>query len=320
MSLVISILIFVAVFLAVVALYFWGVSVKESPKLELRKRLRGLASDSREALPEALRSELLKERDVGERIVAAMPFSQQTLKLIVQSGVKITRLRLLSLSVLMMAAGLALGIILAKGFIISILFAAIFLSLPFLYLLYMKKQRMQKFTEQFPDALDMMSRSLKAGHSLSSAIEVISKEMTDPVAGLFKVCREQQNLGMNMTESLAFLANNVESLDLRFFITTVNIQREIGGNLAELLEKLANTIRERLKIRRQVQVYTAQGRLSGYILAALPIVTFFMIMVLLPGYQDNLLKTKPGNIIIIVALCAQLLGFLIIRKIINIRI
>ena len=144
--------------------------------------------------------------------------------------------------------------------------------------------------------------------------------MADPAGGLFRTVYEQQKLGVRINEALTMMLDKMESLDLRFFVTIININNEVGGNLAEILEKLADTIRARLQIRRQVSVYTAQGRLSGYILAVLPVVTFAGLYVLLPGYLDVFFKDPRAKIILAGAVSAEVVGFFVIRRIIDIRI
>jgi tight adherence protein B len=184
----------------------------------------------------------------------------------------------------------------------------------------MKQRRYERFTEQLPDVLTMIARSIRAGHALSSSLELVGNESADPSGGLFKTAFEQQKLGLPVADTLMNMTERIDSLDLRFFVMVITINSEVGGNLAETLDKLAETIRERLKIRRQVKVYTAQGRLSGYLLAILPIVSFLLINFLIPGYEDVLTKEKPGQYILALAALMQLTGFLVIRKIVKIRI
>jgi tight adherence protein B len=184
----------------------------------------------------------------------------------------------------------------------------------------LKKRREDKFTEQLPDVMSMLSRSLRAGHAMNTAIELVGTEITDPAGELFRIAFEQQKLGLRIIDTLSNMTQRIESLDLRFFITAVSIQSDVGGNLAEVLDKLADIIRERLKIRRQVRVITAQGRMSGYVLSALPIIVFFAMNILNPGYEDPLFKDKIGQYMLISAVVLQIIGFLVIRKIINIRI
>jgi tight adherence protein B len=191
---------------------------------------------------------------------------------------------------------------------------------PFIYLRIQSTKRMQRFTEQLVNALDMMSRSLKAGHSLVAAIQTVGNELPEPIRGLFRSVYEEQAYGLSIKDALAHMVERMNTTDLKFFVTAVNIYREIGGNLSEILENLSKTIRERIKIRRQVKVYTAQARLSGYILAALPIVTALFFYFMAPDYIGELVEAKIGRFFIAAAVVAQIIGFFVIRKIIDIKI
>jgi tight adherence protein B len=226
---------------------------------------------------------------------------------------------------LMVMASVALGsfllIYLLKGSLLMALPSAAAVSgLFLLYLHHRRRLRLQKFTEQLPDALTMIARSLRAGHSLTGAMELLGQELSAPAGELFRTVYEQQKLGIRINEALAKLLENMNSLDLRFFVTIVNINSEVGGNLAEILEKLADTIRSRLQIRRQVNVYTAQGRLSGYILAVLPIIAFIGLYFLIPGYLDVFFREPKPQHILAAAVGMEVMGFFFIRKIIDIRI
>lgn len=196
----------------------------------------------------------------------------------------------------------------------------VLMPLPFFYVMFKKNEREEKFTELFPDALTMISRCLRSGHSFTSSIELVGTEVADPVGSLFKTAYDQQLLGLRINDTLNNLNNRIDSLDLRFFTTAVAINTEVGGNFAEILDKLAETIRDRIKVRRQLRVHTAQGRLTGYILAVLPIVVFFMMNIMIPGYQKTLLENSTGRLILIIAAVMQVTGFFVIRRIINIRI
>jgi len=210
--------------------------------------------------------------------------------------------------------------IFTRNIYLSIGAAIALLFVPFIYMEFKKRQREDKFTELFPDALTMISRSLRSGHSFTSAIELVGTEVSDPVGSLFKTAYDQQLLGLRINDALNNLNNRIDSLDLRFFTTAAEINREVGGNFAEILDKLADTIRERIKIRRQLRVHTAQGRMTGYILAVMPIVAFFLMNFMIPGYQKILLENDTGRTILIIAAIMQIIGFFVIRRIINIRI
>ncbi len=316
------ILTFIAALLVLIAVYLVYTTAKESPAAELRRRLRRMASDSRwEGMPEGLRGEILKEIPRFERTLARIPMLRNLDKLLDQAGVKTTSLKFLLMTIAAALAGFVLGFALRGDYILGLIVAAVILVAPFIYLNFLKGKRADKFTEQLPDALTMISRSLRAGHSITSAIELVGQEMASPLGELFKTAFEQQNLGLRIADTLANMTERMDSIDLRFFVTAISINTEVGGNLAEILDRLADTIRQRLTIRRQVKVYTAQGRMSGYLLAALPIVAFVMMhFVMIPGYEDPLIKETQGRYILIAAAVSQLIGFLVIKKIINIRI
>ncbi len=318
----IILLTFIAVLLVLIASYLAFTTAKESPQAELRRRLRRMATDSRwEGMPEGLRGEIIREIPRAERFLARMPFLRNLDRLLDQAGIKTTPLKFLLMTIAATLAGFVLGYALRGDYILGLIVAAALFTAPFIYLNAMMRKRADKFTEQLPDALTMISRSLRAGHSITSAIELVGKETDAPLGDLFRTAFEQQNLGLRIADTLTNMTERIKSIDLRFFVTAIIINTEVGGNLAEILDRLADTIRQRLTIRRQVRVYTAQGRMSGYLLAALPIVAFIMMhFVMIPGYEDPLVKETSGRYILIAAAVSQFIGFLIIRKIINIRI
>ncbi|KAB0666533.1 type II secretion system F family protein [Oryzomonas japonica] len=312
---------FVAVFLLVSALVLAYLRSQESPKAVLKRRLRRMAKTGvDDAMSEDLRSEIIKETPQFERLVTMFRFGRAIGRLLDHAGVAIDLTMFILLVILLPAVSFC-GIFLFTHRLIFAVCAALAAAVvPFMFLYFKKVRRQDKFTEQLPDALSMISRSLRAGHSLTSAIELVAQESDEPLRDLFKTAYEQQKLGLRITDSLAGMTDRMESIDLRFFVASIELNNDIGGNLSEILDKLAGTIRERLKIKRQVQVITAQGRLSGYILAALPIATFFMFNIMMPGYEDVLFKEKLGSQLLIGAICAQLSGFLWIKKIISIKV
>lgn len=317
----IVIVLFIAIFILIWLMLYGLLIIKESPKLILKRRLRIMAADKKNRIlsPE-LKAEILKEGSKIEEIFLKIPFMVKLEKLIIQAGLRINGIKFISICLLIIIAGFLISFILTGNYLISLIVCIISGTIPFGVLVALKKRRIRKFTEQFPDALIMMSRSLKAGHSLTSAMQLISQDMAEPIAGLFRIVYEQQMLGLGVRESLATMMERMESVDLRFFITAVTLHHEIGGNLAEILDKLAHTIRERLRIRREVRVFTAQARLSGYVLSILPVATFAIFYMLLPHYEEVLIKTRMGIYLLLIALAAQIAGYLIMRKITNIRI
>lgn len=321
--LLIILLIFIAVFLVILAIYLNIAAAKDSPKAELKRRLRQVAlTGGRDtgSMTTDLRSEIIRETPPLVRVLSKIPFLRGLEGRIDRSGLTISLQAFLLILLGLVAVGFALCYLLSKNIILALIVAAVLLAIPFFFLEFKKRQREDKFTELFPDALTMIARSIRSGHSFASSIELVGKEVSDPVGSLFKTAYDQQMLGLRINDTLNNLNNRIDSLDLRFFTIAVAINSEVGGNFAEILDKLADTIRERIKIKRQLRVHTAQGRMSGYILAVLPIIVFFMMNFLIPGYQKTLLENDTGRWFLIGAAVMQIVGFLVIRKIINIRI
>jgi len=320
--LTITLVVFLAVALVVFGLYFAATAARESGRSEVKRRLRGIAlrETSEEVMPTVLKEELLSELPWMNKLLIQLPVSRNADRLLDQADVKMRVGTLFLLTAVLAAAGLAIGLLTHLGIVVALLLAALMASMPYIYLLNKKDARLRKFTEQFPDTLDMIARSLRAGHSFTSAMQVVSREMPDPVGKLFRAAYDEQNLGLSLTEALYNMTRRINSIDLAFFVTAVDIQRETGGNLAEILEKLGVTIRERFKILGQLRVYTAQGRLSGYILTVMPMFLALVLWIINREYLMILLTNKTGIYMIAAAVTLQIIGFFVIRKIIDIQI
>ena len=193
-------------------------------------------------------------------------------------------------------------------------------SSPFLWLFWKRGERLKKFQAQLPDAMELVARALRAGHSLAAGMHVVAEEMPQPIAKEFGRVYEEQNLGIPLEDCLKGMTERVPNLDLRFFVTSVAIQRQTGGDLAEILDRIGYVIRERFKILGQVKALTAEGRLSGVVLIALPIGLFFMMLWMKPDYIDDLWTTKEGIKMSIGAIVLMLIGSFAIKKIVDIKV
>jgi tight adherence protein B len=200
--------------------------------------------------------------------------------------------------------------------IVGLLFA----SLPLGWLLFRRKRRFKKFASQLPDALELVARALRSGHSLASGMHVVVEEMPDPISTEFAMCYEEQNLGVPIEQALRSLHKRVPNMDFKFFATAVAIQRQSGGDLAEILDKIGRIVRERFKILGQVQALTGEGRISGVVLMALPIALFFAVYYLNPDYVMLLFTDDLGRKMIAVAAFLQVLGAVAIKKIVAIKV
>ncbi|MGQ9649707.1 MAG: type II secretion system F family protein [Phycisphaerae bacterium] len=227
--------------------------------------------------------------------------------------------------VLVNLAGATLAVVLVmvllqiSPLVILLVSVAIF-SLPILYIIWQRKRRIRKLVEQLPEVFDLMCQALKAGHSLASAIQLISQQMPDPVAGEFGRVFQEQNLGLTVEDALLNMTKRVDQMDVRFFVTAVLIQRQTGGDLAEVLEKIGKVIRDRIQLFGVVRALTAEGRLSGWVLLLLPVLVFFGMMVVNPAYAAELTDTDYGRKMLGIAIGMDLMGMAMIKKIVNIRV
>ncbi len=214
----------------------------------------------------------------------------------------------------------ALMLFLQMSAISSLAAGASVLMLPIWYLLHRRKRRIRRIMLQLPDVFDLMGQALKAGHSLASAIQLVSEQLPEPISKEFAQVFHEQNLGIKIEEALLNMANRVDQMDVRFFVTAVLIQRQTGGDLAEVLEKIGKVIRERIQLFGMVQALTAEGRLSGWVLLILPVLVFFTSLAINPDYARVLLDTGPGRIMLGSAIAMDLMGLAMIKKIVNIKV
>jgi tight adherence protein B len=188
---------------------------------------------------------------------------------------------------------------------------------PFLFVLYRRRARFNKFEQELPEALDLMVSAMRAGHSLNSSIDLVANEVVDPVGGEFRICFDEQNYGLELKSAMNNLISRVPLQDLKMVVTAILIQKESGGNLAEVLDKVAYVIRERFRLRRQIRTHTAQGRLTGWILSILPLVLGMGLYFISPETMSLLWKRDIGVKLMWVAGGMTVVGALIIRKIVN---
>jgi tight adherence protein B len=191
-------------------------------------------------------------------------------------------------------------------------------SIPYLYTAGQRRRRFRLFEEQFPESIDLLTRAIRAGHPLTSGMQMVADEGPEEVALEFRRTVEENRFGLPFEEALLGLVDRTNLVDVRIFAIAVLVQREVGGNLAEILSNLAHTIRRRFHLRRQLKVYTAQGRMTGYALGALPVVVGFILFLIEPDYVKLLFSNLFGRFMVATALVLQIIGVLWIRKIIDI--
>jgi tight adherence protein B len=253
-------------------------------------------------------------------IAARVPAFQDLDLMMEQAGLK-GHVPLFLMSTVGLCIGLGLAVLgLTRLWPAAIIAAIVGALLPYAYVRRKRKTRLYAFEEFLPEAIDLLSRAIRAGHPLTSGLKMVADETQEPISGEFRRTHEENRFGLPFEDALLAMADRVSIIDVRILTTAILIQREVGGNLAEVLDNLANVIRVRFTIRRQLRVYTAQGRFSGYVLAALPIAVGFAIYALNPPYIRLLFTDPVGKLMVLTAVIFQIIGFLWIRKIVNIEI
>ena len=237
-----------------------------------------------------------------------------------QAGMTMRAGNFLGLSALASLAATILVYALTKRVEIAWVGMVVGFFLPYSFISYKRTQRFRKFDELFPEAIDTLARAVRAGRAFTTALEMISAEVSEPVAGEFRQLFEEQKFGMPVRDALMNLTERMPSVDVKFFVTAVMLQRETGGNLAEILDNLSYVIRERFKIQRQVRVYTAQGRLTMGLLMGMPPIIVVVMMTLNPGFMRPLFTDPIGHVLLVAGLTLQTVGYFVIRKIIRIQV
>ena len=228
--------------------------------------------------------------------------------------------KLISITLFLFVLGTWVANFRAPSIVLALIAGAGLGSLPVVFLFFKRWRRLQKFEELLPDTIDLMARALRAGHTISSAIEMVASEGSEPVASEFRQVFEQQNFGLPLREAMLGLAERVPLPDVSFLVTAILVQKETGGNLAEVLDKTAVVIRERFRLRGQLRVYTAQGRLTGWILAGLPFIMFVLLNIVNPAYMRILITDPAGRTLIYVGIVLMVVGGWVIRRVIDIKV
>ena len=260
------------------------------------------------------------ERDKKSLLEALTPNIPSLQKLIMQADAHIKASTLMGIGAVLGVLGFSVSWMMGVKLYLAPIAGGVFFTVPFAWLLHKRWSRLKTFAAQLPDALELVGRALRAGHSLAAGMHVVAEEMPLPIADEFNRVYEEQNLGIPIEDALKNMCDRVPNLDLRFFVTSVLVQRQTGGDLAEILDKIGYVIRERFRILGQVKALTAEGRLSGVILIGLPFLLFLIMLHIKYDYVERLWTHPLGVKMAVTALGMQLLGALVIRKIVNIKV
>ena len=315
--------VFLACLFVVYALYLITSRKSDAKRALLNERLAEAIRSSAHSTDldvQLAREELLSEIPWVNRSLVKLEITSRIKRMIDQADLQITVMRL----VLFSLTGAALGFLAARMITISLplafLFALIAGAFPFLHVMSKRKKRLKKFLQLLPDALDLMSRGLSAGHAFTEALQMVSSEMPEPISSEFRKTYDEQNLGLSLKLALENLVHRVPLLDLRMCVTAIMIQRETGGNLSELLEKVAYTIRERFRIMEDLKTLTLSSRWSAWLLCALPIFLAVYMTFMNPTYMEVMWRDPRGHTLLFIAAVMQILGMLMVQKIMKIKI
>ncbi len=319
----ISFLVFVFGLFLVLGAYLLATLGTDTKRARLRNRLSEalLHSAHTEDIEVLLaRNELMSEIPWINRSLIRVQSALRLKQMLDQADLHVTPSRLVMFSGMAgMLAALAVSVI-SVSILLMLGAGLVAATLPFAHVWWKRKKRFEAFLENLPDALDLMSRALSAGHAFSEALHMVSAEMPEPIAGEFRKTYEEQNLGLSLKLAMENLTQRMPLLDLRMCVTAVMIQRETGGNLAEILEKVAHTIRERFRIMGDLKTLTTSSRMSAWLLCGLPIFVTIMITIMNPDYMSILWEDQRGHYLIAAAMFLQITGMLIVRKILDIKI
>jgi tight adherence protein B len=311
---------FVGVLGVVLGAYFFFIVKPEQQSAEtLKRRLKGTPAAAKARGSKILRQEA-NVASFGPLDQLLSGFRLRKLsELIEQSGVKMTIGSFFAATGLFALIAFIIGFVAFRIWVVGLILAPIAAFAPLTFLRWKRDRRIAAFEEQFPEALDLLARSLRAGHALTTGIALVAEEMPEPVGPEFRLLYDRQNFGMPFPDALRDFGERIPVLDAKFFTTAVLIQRESGGNLSEVLGNLSSVIRERFRVKRQVRVLSAHGRITGWVLSGLPPALAAAFLVTSDTHIQTLTSQRLGQEMIIGAICLQVLGTLIIRKLVNIE-
>lgn len=261
-----------------------------------------------------------RQPSVLETMIARFPRFANLPEMFENAGLQWTVSTFVLLTTGAAIGGFLAGLLLPGGPLVAAILGVVAGWIPYMVVKVRRSRRLARFEEGFPESIDMLGRAIRAGHPLSAGIQMVGQEMGDPVGAEFRRLFEEQRFGVPFSDALMGLVDRVDLVDVRIFATAILVQREVGGNLAEILDNISTMIRSRFKIRRQLRTYTAQGRLSGVIVGVMPFVVAAAFYALNPDYIGVLFEHPLGRLLLAVAILFQIFGYIWIRKIVNIEI
>jgi tight adherence protein B len=311
------------VFLAMILMFVgWRVGSLTETQKRIRGQLQRLSMVGAQDLADKdiLRDRRLSSISFVDQLLSGTGFAKNLEILLYQAGIEMKVGTFVLVSLVLGAAATFLFILFLGRPLFGLAVGTLVAFIPYFVAKSKKTKRTRLMEEQLPDAMDLMTSALRAGLSLPAALQLVAQEAPSPLAEEFGHTFDEQNLGLDIRDAMLNLARRIDSVDVKFFVTAVVVQRETGGNLAEIMQNIAHIIRERFRILGDVRTLTAHGRFSGVILSILPVFMAFLIAIIAPDYMMGFLKDPTGQAFLIAAIILQVIGFLWIRKVVNIRV
>jgi len=321
MKILIAIIIFaVSIFVTEMIVYAYR-TMRNPDRKKIRKRLKTFSSrKNKDGHPDILQKKLLSDVPFLNKILLRIPGPQRLDRFLQQANAQYRLGVFILLTIILALTGFFAGVLITGNYTLSIVIAPALAGIPFFYLCQKKKKRMEKFQRQLPEGLELIARSLKAGHSFPSGMKLAADEFDDPLGPEFDETLNEINFGVSVPDALKNLTDRIDCPDLKFFVISVILQRETGGNLAEIIESLSYIIRERFKLYGKVKILAAEGKLSAIILVALPFLIMIVLRFINPDYINTLLSEPAGRIMSGIAACMMVMGILVMKKMVNIKV
>ncbi len=311
-----------SVSLFIIAMLLYAYKIIRYPEYgKIRKRLKTISSGEPVDEPlDIIRHQVLSQVPLLNRFLLRIQLAQRFDRFLQQANVQ-HPLGVFVLLSLILALTVFLGsFLMTKGYGISVIAAALACGMPFFYLLLKKKMRIEKFQRQFPDALEFIARTLKAGHAITNGVKLAADEFADPIGTEFDKIIDEVNFGVSFSDAMKNMAKRMDCPEVRYFVVSLIIQREAGGNLAEIIDKLAYIIRERFKLEGKIKVLASEGKFSCMVLIALPTLVVAAMGVMNPQYLGTLISEPVGRLMVYAAVGMMVIGIIVMKRMINIKV
>jgi tight adherence protein B len=320
MYVILGVVIFVVSVFVIEMCYYAFATLRNPDRKKIQKRLSRLASGGFGGEPNILRRRTLSDVPLLNRILFGIPMARQMDRALKQADIRTPLGFFILLTILLAFIGFLGGALVVKNYLLSIVLPVLLGMIPAFYVRLKKKERMKKFQRQLPEALELVARALRAGHAFSSGLKLAADEFDEPLGPELEATLDEINFGVSVPDALKNLSNRIDCPDLGYFVVSVIIQRETGGNLAEIIESIAHLIRERFKLKGRIRVLAAEGKLSAIILIALPFLVVLALRLTNPQYINTLVTDPMGKAMAVVGAILMILGIFFMKKMIEIKV